>query len=400
MGRGGLTPRGTLMSTAATGPAVVVGAGYAGLRVAQELHRRSRGLVPIVLVDRHPVHVLRTELYEIGRLAGGAAAARRFTIPLDQLLARPSVTLRTGAVSAIDLDQGTVTIEGDALAWGSLAICVGSVPAYYGVPGAAEHTYSVYRLTAAMRLGVALRTRLSESASAPPRVVVIGGGSTGTEVAAEIATVNWARIAGRGATPPHVTLVTGALPFLSGLPAALVDHARSLLDRAGVTMVEGVNAAHVGPRAVTLADRSALPFDLCVWAAGVQAPELVRRLPGPHGHSGRLAVEPTLELPGHPGVFAVGDASELTDPTTGVVVPATAQAAVAEAPVAAANLIARRVGRPLAPFRYRERGVIVSTGVRAASGTVRGLPLWGAPAKVLKQAVEREYALAARQRTR
>lgn len=388
------------MPTADAGTAVVLGAGYAGLRVAQELHRRSRGLLPIVLVDRHPVHVLRTELYEIGRLAGGAAAARRFSIPLDQLLARPSVTLRTGEVSAIDLDGRTVTVAGDSLAWSSLAICVGSVPAYYGVPGAAEHTYSVYRLTAAMRLGVDLRTKMAEGASVPPRVVVIGGGSTGTEVAAEIATVDWARVAGRGASIPQVTLVTGSLPFLSGLPASLVAHARSLLDRAGVTMVEGANASRVSARAVTLANRSTLPFDLCVWAAGVQAPELVRRLPVPHGHGGRLPVDRTLELSGHPGVFAVGDASELTDPATGVVVPATAQAAVAEAPVAAANLLARRAGRPLVAFRYRERGVFVSTGVRSASGSVRGLPLWGAPAKVLKRAVEREYAIAARQRTR
>lgn len=385
--------------TPATGPIVVLGAGYAGLKVAQELHRRSKGGVPVVLVDRHPVHVLRTELYEIGRLAGDPAAARPFAIPLDQLLKRPSITLRTGTVSAIDLDARTVRIGDETLPAAGLAICLGSVPAYYGVHGAPEHTFSVYRLTSAIRLGQALRARTTAKGD-PARVVVIGGGSTGTEIAAEIATVDWARVAGAGSTPPTVTLVTGTLPFLAGLPGPLIAHARALLARAGVAMIEGVNAARVEPHAVVLRDGRVLAFDVCVWAAGVQVPELVRDLPAGHGHSGRVLVAPTLELPEYPGVFAVGDVSELVDPTTGVIVPATAQAAIAEAPVAAANLLARRAGRALVPFRYRNRGVIVSVGTRAASATVRDLPLWGAPAKVLMRAVEREYPISARRGAR
>lgn len=380
-------------------PTVVLGAGYAGLRVAQEIIRRSRGQRPVLLIDRHPVHVLRTELYEIGRLASGASVARRFAIPLDELLQRPTVSLRTGEVSAIDLDARSVRVGDETVTADGLAICLGSVPAYYGVHGAAEHTFSVYRLTEAMRLGAALRVRVG-SGGDPTRVVVVGGGSTGTEIAAEIATVDWRRLAGKEAVAPSVTLVTGTLPFLAGLPAPVVGHGRTLLTRAGVSMIEGVNAARVDAHAVSLRDGRSLPFDLCVWAAGVQAPELVRDLPARHGHGGRLLIAPTLELPEFPGVFAVGDVSELVDPQSGVVVPATAQAAVAEAPIAAGNLLARRSGRPLMPFRYRNRGVLVSVGTRAAAATVRELPLWGAPAKVLMRAVEREYPITARRGSR
>lgn len=380
-------------------PTVVLGAGYAGLRVAQEVVRRSRGRRPVLLIDRHPVHVLRTELYEVGRLAGGTSAAGQFAIPLEQLLRRPSVSWRTGDVAAIDLDARAVRVGEETIAADGLAICLGSVPAYYGVHGAPEHTFSVYRLSAAIRLGEALRHRVLADEE-PARVVVIGGGSTGTEVAAEIATVDWRQVAGAAARPPQVTLVTGTMPFLAGLPAPLIAHARALLSRAGVAMIEEVNAARVEAHAVTLRDGRELPFDLCIWAAGVQAPDLVRDLAAPHGHGGRLLVAPSLELPEHRGVFAVGDVSELVDPRTGVVVPATAQAALAEAPVAAANLLARHAGRPLQPFRYRTRGVIVSVGTHAASASIRDLPLWGAPAKVLQRAVEREYPIAARRGAR
>ena len=119
------------------GPAVVLGAGYAGLAVAQGIARRSRGRLPVVLVDRHPVHVLRTELYEIGRLARAGADTGAWTLPLARVLDRRSVEFRTGEVRAIDLPGRSVTLDSGPLPFGYLAIGLGNVAAYYGVPGAA-----------------------------------------------------------------------------------------------------------------------------------------------------------------------------------------------------------------------------------------------------------------------
>lgn len=382
-----------------TGPALVLGAGYAGVRLAHAVDRLGRGRIPVVLIDRHPMHVLRTELYEVGRLAGDSQAADRLTLSIRRVLEGTRVQFREGEVEAIDLPTRSVRVGGEDLPFRALAICLGSVPAYYGVPGAREFTHMVYRLPAAQRLASALRQLEATSATWPtgrrPEVVVVGGGSTGTEVAAEIATVPWARIVGHDARTPQVRLVTGSVPFLAGLHPALIRHARELLGRAGVEMVEGRNVARVERDRLQLDDRvTELPFDLCVWAAGVQAPDLLRSLPVPHGHAGRLKVEPTLEVPGHPGVFSVGDTVEFEDPETHLIAPATAQAALSEASTAGANLVARWLGKPLRAYRYREKGTIVSVGRNAASGTTRHLTIWGAPAKLLKRAVEREYALA------
>ena len=379
-----------------TGPALILGAGYAGLRLVHTLDRLARGKIPIVLVDRHPIHVLRTELYEVGKLSEGMGTGGRFALPLYRALENVHVEYREGEVQAIDLGRKIVTLGGAPVPYRALAICLGSVPAYYGVPGAKENTHMVYRLRAAQRLGTALRDLERSSKSfAPgrrPRVVVVGGGSTGTEVAAEIATVPWWRLVGRGARRPEVTLVSGTLPLLSGLPEGLIRHARTLLDRAGVVLVEGKNVTRVDRDRLVLEDGREIPFDISVWAAGVQAPDLVRQLPVPHGRSGRVAVAPTLEIPGYPGVFGVGDVMELEDPDTHVIVPAMAQAALAEAVTAGENIAARWSGRPLKPFKYRERGAIVSVGLRAASGVTKYFTLWGRPAKLLKRAVEYEYS--------
>ena len=377
-------------------PLVVLGGGYAGLTVAQEVSRRTHGTMPVVVIDREPVHVLRTELYEIGRLVEAADDLTAWTVPLAQALDRPNVTVRTGTVRGIDLADRRVDLEDGAVSYGSLAIALGSVPAYYGVPGASEHALDVYHLGGARAL--AARVRAVESASPAlagerrPRFVVVGGGSTGTELAAELATIDWATVVGVPARPPDVWLLTGSLPFLAGLPPKLIEHARRLLRRAGVTVVHGWNVTRVAPDRVELQDGTVLVCDVVVWCAGLDAPPLVRGLAVPHGKGGRIGVAPSLELPGFPGVFAVGDVAEIRDPATGLLVPGTAQAALAEARVAARNLVARRDGTPLLPFQYRERGVIVALGRHEGAADVRHLTVWGSPAALLKELVQRDYA--------
>ena len=382
----------------ASDPLVILGAGYAGLTIAHEVHRRSRGRIPIVLVDRSPSHVLRTELYQIGELAAAPDTAR-WTVPLAGIFDRTSVTPRQATVEAIDLGARSVTLDTGPLRYRALAIGLGSVAAYYGVPGAAEHTHQIYRLSGAERLASALRATEVASARLPgerrPRILVVGGGSTGTELAAEIATTDWTRVGGPGARPPDVVLLTGSLPFLAGLPGPVIERAAQVLRRSGVAVIHGLNVTRVEPSRVAIEDGSTLACDVAVWCAGLEAPPAVKSLPCPHGKGGRLAVEPTLMVPGYPGVCAVGDVAELKDPATGGLVPGTAQAALAEARIAARNLVAWWDGGTLVPFEYRERGVLVALGLGEGAGSVRHLTVWGSPAAVLKRAVQRDYARSA-----
>ncbi|HZY71049.1 MAG TPA: FAD-dependent oxidoreductase [Thermoplasmata archaeon] len=383
-------------------PVAVLGAGYAGLSAANAIGKARRRRVAVTLIDRHDFHVLRTELFELGKIARDPANLAAWAVPLSKALIRHRVDAVQGEVEGIDLARKEVRVAGRSVPYRALVIALGSVPAYYGVPGAEQFTHQVYRFAGAQRLGEALRRLETESADwtdeRRPRIAVVGGGSTGTEVAAEIATARWSRVVRRRARAPLVTMITGAVPFLDGLAPSLVAHARRLLTQAKVTLVEGVNVERIDAGTARLKDGTELGFDLAVWCAGVQAPPIVRTLPGRHGHAGRLEVTPELELPDWPGVFAVGDVMELRDPTSGVLVPATAQAALAEAPVAGRNVVARLEGRTLEPFRYRPKGTIVSVGVRRAVGDVAGIPIWGRTAAGVATLQQREYAYRARHR--
>jgi NADH dehydrogenase len=132
-----------------------------------------------------------------------------------------------------------------------------------------------------------------------------------------------------------------------------------------------------------------------VWCAGLEAPPAVRAIAAEHGKGGRLVVDEHLEIPGHPGVFAVGDVAEIKDRSTGLLVPGTAQAALAEAPFAGRNIVAHLTGSPYVPFVYRERGIVVEVGRRRGAGTLGALTVWGRPAALLKALVDGEYRAAA-----
>lgn len=377
---------------------VILGAGYAGLSAAKAVHRHAGAHLQVVVVDRSPDHVLRTELYQVDEIATEGATRRKWALPIVEVLEGRVARFVQGTVTGIDLSSKCVRLETGTLPFDYLVICLGSEPSYFGIPGGKELAQEVYSLSGAERLAARLREIERAAARAPaparPRVVVVGGGSTGTEVAAEIATADWKSIADPGAPKPLVILLTGPLPLLQGFPAPLIRHSRDLLEKSGIEIRENTPVARVDPGRLTLKDGSTVDFDLCVWAAGVEAPPVVAQLPVEHGHGKRLKVSPYLELPQNPGVFAVGDVIEYANPGSGVLVPGTAQAALAGAPVAGYNVAARHLGKRLKRFSYREKGVIISLGLGKGVGRAGPVSLWGRPAYVLKSLVEAEYSLA------
>jgi len=378
--------------------AVILGAGYAGLSVAKTIHRHAGSRIQVVLVDRSPEHVLRTELYQVDEMAIVGKDRRQWAVPMAEVLERKTARFVQGAVTGIDLSSKTVRLETGTLPFDSLVICLGSVPSYFGIPGAKELAQEVYSLEGAEQLAARLveveRSAAKAAGTRRPRVVVVGGGSTGTEVAAEVATADWKTIADPAAPAPQVTLLTGPMPLLLGFPDPIIRHSRDLLEESGIEIRENTPVARVDPGRLTLKDNSTVEFDVCVWCAGLEAPPVVAQLPVQHGHGKRLKVNPNLEVPDHPSVFAVGDVIDYANPGSGVLVPGTAQAALSGAPIAGYNVVARHLGKRLKRFSYHEKGVIISLGLGKGVGRAGPVSLWGRPAYVLKSLVEAQYSLA------
>ena len=386
-------------SSAARIPDVVIlGAGYGGLSAAKAIHRHAGHRMRVTVVDRAPEHVLRTELYQVDEMALAGKDRRSWALPMADVLDGRIARFVQGNIIGIDLSSHTVRLETGTVPFDYLVICLGSEPSYFGIPGARELAQEVYSLAGAERLAARIvaaeRTAVNVPGAPAPHVVVVGGGSTGTEVAAEVATADWKTIVGEAAPRPRVTLLTGPTPLLLGFPEPIIRHSRDLLAKSLVDIRENTPVTRVDPGQLTLRDGSTVGFDLCVWCAGVEAPPVVAQLPVEHGLGKRVKVTPTLELVGHPGVFAIGDVIDYANPGSKVLVPSTAQAALAAAAVAGSNVVARHLGKRLKRFSYHEKGVIISLGIGKGVGRAGPVSLWGRPAYVLKSLVEAEYSLA------
>ncbi|MBW4718572.1 NAD(P)/FAD-dependent oxidoreductase [Saccharothrix obliqua] len=273
---------------------VVVGAGYAGLSAAQRAARALGDRADITVVNPARRFVERVRLHEV------AAGATPTSLDIAEVLARRRVGFVRGAVTAVEPDAHRVRVEtadgARDLTYDTLVHTVGSTADTDGVPGVARHALTV----AGAADTEATRARVAELADGG-RLTVVGGGSTGVELVAELAEAH-PRLA--------VRLVTGE--ELGGwLSPRGRDHVRAVLDRLGVEVRDQTKVVEVGPDGVVLADGGTIAGDAVVWAAGFGVPPLARDAGLAVDRQGRVLVDDTLRSRSHPDVYAAGDAAVL-----------------------------------------------------------------------------------------
>ena len=272
----------------------VIGAGYAGIvaanRVQASLTPEERGRVSVAIVNPTGDFVERVRLHELA-----AGVRDSVTIPLADML-HPDVDVVIGRVVAIDADARRLAIATDdgmaAREYTTMVYAVGSVAAL-GAPGAAEHAHLLGNPDGAQTARVALAAGARDQ-----RVVVVGGGATGVEAAAEFA---------ERYPAASVTLVSSG-GVLSRLGAGARRSVARTLSRLGVTVVEGAPVSRVLADGVELGDGTVLPSDVTVWAASFGVPDLARVSGLPVDAMGRLLVDEQLRVVGRPEIVGAGDA--------------------------------------------------------------------------------------------
>jgi NADH dehydrogenase len=312
-------------------------------------------------------------------------------------------------VSGIDLTRKTLETPEGSVGYDYLVLNPGSVAAEPG-PRLADYFHSFWSLDDALRLRTALGDAWRLATSPGPRppqgiltVAIVGGGATGVEVAAEVAALFdylGKRSHRRPSEEPRVVLLEATHRLMDWLDPYFDSVARKTLTGLGVevrlrTPVETASAEGV------FAGEDWLKAGTRVWTAGVEASPLVRGLPGEHDAAGRSHVGEHLTLPNHPEVYVIGDAGVYTDPRLGPL-PPTASVAVQQGPWVARDLKRRlrgagsKRGRP--PFRFFDRGYVVSLGPESAVADAVGLRLRGPAAQALYRSVLLYYMKSRRDR--
>jgi NADH dehydrogenase len=370
----------TTSSTAVRPRVVIVGSGFGGLNTALGLAGRE---VDVTVVDRDNYQGFWPLLYQV---ATSGLEADDIASPIRSVLAgHPNIRVRLGTVTGVDLEARRVTIDGHPpLAYDYLVMAPGSSASDFGIPGVGEHAFPLKSLPDALRLrNHVLASFESADADADAdagrpgalTTVVVGGGSTGVEMAGALAELISHNLAGDfrdldvGAA--RVVLVEMSDHLLPGYLPRSQEAARRTLEAKGVELRFATSLAEVTAAGVRLEDGETIDAATVVWTAGVKANPLAEQLPGAKGKGGRVEVEPDLSLPDHPEVFVLGDVALCRD-RRGDPLPQVAQVAIQGARRTARNITRRIEGRSTRPFRYLDHGTMATIGRRSAVAELPG----------------------------
>ena len=376
---------------------VIVGSGFGGYTAARALRRSELDVTLLSATDGMLYAPLLPDV------AVGAVDPRSAVVPLTGTLG--AVRVVRGRVHHVDLDRRVVHFTGpdDAdheIGYDRLLLAPGGVTRMLEIPGLAEHAIGLKTVTEALYLRDHVLGRVELAAvlpAGPARTaaltfVVVGAGYAGTELTAQMARLTRRLLADREGLDPseaHWLLVDVAKAVMPELGESLGADALTLLRRRGVDVRLGVSVDAVTDDHVTLTDGTRLACSTVVWCAGVTAHPLIGTLDLPTV-KGRLVVDADLRVPGHPEVFAIGDAAAVPDLTKPLdddghrpLCPPTAQHATRQASAAARNLRADLAGGRVTPYRHHDLGLVVDLGGPDAAATPLGIRLKGRPAKLV-----------------
>lgn len=346
---------------------VIVGAGFGGLGVAEQL---AHVPVHVTLIDRHNYHTFQPLLYQVATSllnAEDVGASVR-----SMFRHQENVNFRLGTVTGIDLSGREIQLDdGDKVTFDYLVLAGGATVNYFGTPGAAEHTFPLYTLMNAVKLRNQVMQRFEAADRDPAAIddgaltfVVVGAGPTGVETAGALSDLfynllprDYHQLATEKA---RIIIVEMGKEVLAAFKGNLREYARNELEERKVEVRLGEAVAEVGPSSVKLKSGEEIKAHTIVWAAGVQVSPLAKMLGMPQGRGGRVKLNPDLSVPEHPEIFVVGDMGEVS--SDGLVLPQLASVAM-QSGEHVGRQISRRIAREeTQPFKYWDKGFMATIG--------------------------------------
>jgi selenide,water dikinase len=360
---------------------VLVGGGHAHVQVLRAWAMAPVSGVRLTLIVDRPVAVYS------GMVPGFVAGQyRRDELEID---VRP-LALRAGArvvvAPAVGLDprERRIVLDGrPAVRYDTAAFDIGSIVSGLDLPGVREHALATRPIGRFVSEVDALLAR-AQGRAAGFRLVVVGGGAAGTELAFAF----HARLARDGPGVPAILLIEAGPRLLADLPAGVVRRVERSARARGIAVRVGAPVAAVRPDAIELAGGERVPYDALVWVAGAASLPLFRDAGVATDARGFATVRPTLQLLAHDDVFAVGDCAHLAASP----VPKAGVYAVRQGPVLVRNLRARLTGGRLAPYRPQHDFLaLLNTGDGRAIGAKWGGSFEGRAVFALKDRIDRRF---------
>jgi NADH:quinone reductase (non-electrogenic) len=349
---------------------VVIGGGFGGLLAARRLARHG---LRVTLIDRTNHHTFQPLLYQV---ATAGLSPAEIASPIRQIVRGRNIEVLLGEVQDFDLERRVVKLPDLEVGYDYLIVAAGASHAYFGhdewepfAPGlkTVEDALEIRRRVL-LAFELAERQAVRGGGQAPLDFVVVGGGPTGVELAGTLAEIARRVLADEfhsiDPKRTRIVLLEGGPRVLPAYSEDLSRSAEEQLRRLGVEVHTSTMVTKIEPSAVFVGE-TRLPATVILWAAGVAASPLGKKLGVPTDRAGRVLVQPDLSIPGHPEVFVIGDLAALKD-EKGKWLPGVAPVAMQEGRAAARSIVRDLKQQPRQNFHYVDKGSLATIGRAAA----------------------------------
>ncbi|MHB9097778.1 MAG: NAD(P)/FAD-dependent oxidoreductase [Syntrophales bacterium] len=365
---------------------VVIGAGFGGIWAVRTLAGES---VDILVIDRNNYHTFLALLYQV---AAAELEAEDIAYPVRSIFSNfPNIDFALAHTRRIDIHKQIVETDNQEFSYDYLILATGSVPHSFGIKGVEEHAFFLKTLEE----GVALKNhiiccfeRAARQADEATRngiltFVIVGGGATGIEYAGALSELIHGPIVKEyrniDFSLVRIILLEAAEGLVGNMPESIRSYTARRLRKMGIEVLLQTKVIAVTPKSVFLQSQETISTETVVWTAGVRGEPLASLSGIPTTRDGRVSVLPTLQIPDYPHIYVVGDLAQIAP--NGTPLPMVAQVAIQSAVAAAHNIARQTAGFEPLPFKYLDRGSMITIGRNAAgvaigSRTYTGFFAW------------------------
>lgn len=351
---------------------VIIGAGFAGLRLAQDLKKSP---YEIYLIDKNNYHQFQPLMYQV---ATARLEPASISFPLRKVFQHcKNIHIRIADVFGIDPQQKCVKTDIGEFGYDYLVIAIGCTTNYFGNANVEKHAFPMKSVPEAIQLRNRILQTFEDAVITKPEdlqfllnFVIVGAGPTGVELAGALAEMKKNILPkdypDKDFSKLNIYLLEGS-PFVLG---PMSDESRKVsrkyLEELGVIVMTETIVDNYDGRTVTLKGGGEILAKNVIWAAGISG-NVLEGIPREHFTRGnRLVVNRFSQIENLPDVFAVGDISYMETPKYPKGHPQVASVAIEQAKVLAKNFKDAARDKPWKEYEYHNKGSMATVGKRKA----------------------------------
>src|SRR3989344_2095220 len=339
---------------------LIIGNGFGGVYALKNLHKffHNDKKIELALVGEKNYFLFTPLLHEV---ATGGINPGNIIEPIRKVLGCCLDKFYLGKAEIINFDSHTVQVENALISYDYLVLAPGAETNFYNIPGAEEYSFPLKSIADAIKIKNRCIMVMERASHVENRIkrknmlrfVVVGGGPTGVELAAELE-----------------ELIQKSPELVPAFGEKIRKKSLEILRKKGIEVMLTRTVKEVGLSYVVINENIKIFTETVIWVAGVKPAELKFNQPAKQSSDGRLVVNEYLQLENHKEVFAIGDAAAFRDANKNIFLPALAQVAEKEAKAVAKNIQLLINNKIPEKFLYRNSGNLMSLGQWMAVGEI------------------------------